>query len=77
MPPGTAEIPHSGRSYLAGVDVGQVEGVTGEVNTTGLVALDQVGVVVAYYDIMLGAALERCPCLNISIRQTGSVKTYG
>lgn len=47
-PPGTAEIPHLGRSYLAGVDVGQVERVTGEVNTTGLVALDQVGVVVAY-----------------------------
>lgn len=32
---------------LAGVHVGQVERVTGEVNTTSRVALDQVGVVVA------------------------------
>jgi hypothetical protein len=57
-------FPPSGRSYLAGVHVGQVKRVTGEVNTTGRVALDQVGVVVAYYDTMLGAALEWCPCLK-------------
>lgn len=38
----------SGGSYLAGVLVGQVERVAGELNTTSCVALDQVGVVVAY-----------------------------
>lgn len=35
------------QSYLAGVHVGQVEGVARQLNTTGLLALDQVGVVVA------------------------------
>lgn len=48
----------SGGSYLAGVLVRQVEGVAGELDTTSCVALNQVGVVVAYYDTMLGAALE-------------------
>lgn len=67
----------SGGSYLAGVLVGQVERVAGELDTTSCVALDQVGVVVAYYDTMLGAALEWCPCLSISLRQTGSVTRTG
>lgn len=74
--PGTPRM-FIGRSYLAGVLVGQVERVTGELNTTSCVALDQVGVVVACYDTVLGAALEQCPCLSTSLCQNWLGDTYG
>lgn len=67
----------SGGSYLAGVHVGQVEGVAGELDTASCVALDQVGVVVAYYDTMLGAAFEWWPCMSISPCHSGSVTRTG
>lgn len=44
-------------SYLAGVLVDQVQRVARELNTTGLLALDQVGVVVACVEISLLATL--------------------
>lgn len=78
-PPGHRWDHHfpSGGSYLAGVLVGQVERVAGELDTTSCVALDQVGVVVAYYNTMLGVALEWCPSLGISLCQTGLVTRTG